>query len=379
VQAVDPAFAGSPFASGPATSSDPVIQSIIDIPGDQGGNVFITIQAQAFDSAGEENYPISAYNVWRRIDSVPLLTTMEQQSSPVMLENLSHDDLRMGLMNDFELREWNDIVYLTKGPDVSDIAPGFPPGSWAITGSFAAAQQSQYVVASQTMADSTEANGVFWSTFVVTAHTTTPSVWYMSAPDSGYSVDNIAPGVPSNLVANFDGDVNLSWDPAPEPDFQYFRVYRDTDPGFIPGAGNLVHQTAGTGWIDSPEDPGGVYYKVTSVDHAGNESLPATLGSVAAVGDIPTTQFIVSANYPNPFNPSTTISYTIKAAGHLSLKVYNAHGQLVKTLWDANVETSGSISWDGTNNHGSIVSSGVYFYKARMGNDVHVNKMVLLK
>ncbi|MFT5232649.1 MAG: flagellar hook assembly protein FlgD, partial [Candidatus Krumholzibacteriia bacterium] len=101
-------------------------------------------------------------------------------------------------------------------------------------------------------------------------------------------------------------------------------------------------------------------------------------GTTAPSAVLPTARFAAS-NYPNPFNPSTKISYTIKAAGHLSLKVYNVRGQLVKTLVDGNVSESGFVTWDGKNNQGTNVSSGVYFYEARMGNDVEVNKMALVK
>ncbi len=101
-------------------------------------------------------------------------------------------------------------------------------------------------------------------------------------------------------------------------------------------------------------------------------------GSVLPTPVLPSKSFAAS-NYPNPFNPSTKISYTIKAAGHLTLKVYNVRGELVKTLIDGNVTASDFVMWDGSNNQGSNVSSGVYFYEARMGNDVVVNKMALVK
>jgi len=84
-------------------------------------------------------------------------------------------------------------------------------------------------------------------------------------------------------------------------------------------------------------------------------------------------------NFPNPFNPLTKISYTIKAPGHLNLKVYNVRGELVKTLVDGNVTEDSFVMWDGTNNQGSEVSSGVYFYEARMGAEVQVNKMAIVK
>jgi hypothetical protein len=88
-----------------------------------------------------------------------------------------------------------------------------------------------------------------------------------------------------------------------------------------------------------------------------------------------------TSNYPNPFNPSTTIKYSMPKAGHLSLNVYNVRGQLVKTLIDGNRPAGAdqTIVWDGTNNQGSAVSSGVYFYEARTNGEVKVQKMALVK
>jgi hypothetical protein len=105
----------------------------------------------------------------------------------------------------------------------------------------------------------------------------------------------------------------------------------------------------------------------------GVEGAPENVTAV-----VPGTRF-TTQSYPNPFNPATKISYTIKGAGHLTLKVYNVRGQLVKTLVDGNVTQDGFVMWDGTNSEGGNVASGVYFYEARMGNDVQVNKMALVK
>jgi hypothetical protein len=85
--------------------------------------------------------------------------------------------------------------------------------------------------------------------------------------------------------------------------------------------------------------------------------------------------------YPNPFNPTTTIKYTIKERAHVSLRVYNAAGQLVRTLLDE-VQAPDQIqpvTWDGANNAGQTVSSGVYFYKLSTKNFSQTKKMVLLK
>jgi hypothetical protein len=83
--------------------------------------------------------------------------------------------------------------------------------------------------------------------------------------------------------------------------------------------------------------------------------------------------------YPNPFNPVTRIQYTMPKAGHLSLKVYNMKGELVRTLIDEHVASSGAVLWDGTDEHGARVGSGVYFSRAETGGQVRIKKMALIK
>jgi len=89
----------------------------------------------------------------------------------------------------------------------------------------------------------------------------------------------------------------------------------------------------------------------------------------------------LAQNYPNPFNPTTTIKYTIKEKAHVSLKVYNVAGQLVRTLVDEvqAPDAVAPINWNGMNNAGQQVSSGVYFYKLVTKNFTQTKKMVLLK
>jgi len=86
------------------------------------------------------------------------------------------------------------------------------------------------------------------------------------------------------------------------------------------------------------------------------------------------------AAHPNPFNPTTNISYTMPQAGHLVLKVFDVRGHLVRTLLDERREAGvGRVVWDGSDNRGAPVPSGVYFYEARSGREVRVRKMTMVK
>ena len=92
--------------------------------------------------------------------------------------------------------------------------------------------------------------------------------------------------------------------------------------------------------------------------------------------------FGLTQNTPNPFNPTTTISYKVPngASYHVNIKVYDLRGRLVCILVD-NVCEAGSYSvfWDGMNSSGQMVPSGIYLYRMRAENFVQTRKMVLLK
>ncbi|MFH1069292.1 MAG: FlgD immunoglobulin-like domain containing protein [Candidatus Glassbacteria bacterium] len=93
--------------------------------------------------------------------------------------------------------------------------------------------------------------------------------------------------------------------------------------------------------------------------------------------------FSLSQNSPNPFNPSTTISYAIpEQTGQLQvvLNVFNLRGQIVRTLVDQ-PQAAGAynVNWDGTDSQGRRISSGVYFYRLQAGDFVSTRKMVVLK
>ncbi len=92
-------------------------------------------------------------------------------------------------------------------------------------------------------------------------------------------------------------------------------------------------------------------------------------------------EYALEANYPNPFNPSTTIRYQLPAAGYVSLMVYDLTGKLIRTLVSA-ARPAGyhRAVWDGTDQRGATVATGVYFYRIAVDNAfVQTRKMVLMK
>jgi hypothetical protein len=244
-------------------------------------------------------------------------------------------------------------------------------------------QQDDYYAAIPTVADSSDTT-LNHIVLVVTTHTVTPSTWFVSSVDSGYSVDNIAPAAPAGFAAAYNtGKGNqLSWDLSLDNDFSHFRVYRSNDPEFVPSPAELVHSTVGTGWTDPEYDGWDVYYKITATDHTGNESEPSSPEVVTGVmsNEIPQT-FALHQNVPNPFNPVTTIRYDVPmGSGDVMLRVYDVSGRLVRTLVNGAVGPGQrAVTWDGRNARGQLVATGVYFYRLTSDTFNKTRKMHLVK
>ena len=97
------------------------------------------------------------------------------------------------------------------------------------------------------------------------------------------------------------------------------------------------------------------------------------------VGSLPT-NFGLEANYPNPFNPSTTLRYHLADAGQVQLTVYNVMGQQIRVLVDQ-LQQAGAyqIEWDSRDQAGQQVAPGLYLYRLVSGNQTAAGKMLLVK
>lgn len=222
---------------------------------------------------------------------------------------------------------------------------------------------TMYSVVVPTLFDSTKMKGMFSSVFQVTAHSANPSIYSMSAPDSGYSLDNLNPQIPGNLnvIATGPSENRLNWKPVPDEDLFTYKVYRSTNPGFVPEAGTFLGYSADTVYIDQGVSQGTkYYYTVTAVDFSGNESSsPSSVTSVGRGGEPAPEIYSLSQNYPNPFNPTTTISFGLPRASNVKLIIYDALGREVASLVNGHL-TGGyyQYQWDA-----SGLSSGMYIYR----------------
>ena len=109
--------------------------------------------------------------------------------------------------------------------------------------------------------------------------------------------------------------------------------------------------------------------------------LPAS-GTALAIEDAITIpkEFLVNQNYPNPFNPTTMISYSLPTASNVELTISDLSGKKIRTLVNDNRPAgSSNVQWNGTNDAGQLVSTGVYFYTFSTQNLFETKKMLFIK
>jgi hypothetical protein len=126
-------------------------------------------------------------------------------------------------------------------------------------------------------------------------------------------------------------------------------------------------------FTDASAQVGKYSYRLKQIDHNGNFVYSQTVE--ATVGIMPGTIWLDN-NYPNPFNPSTKISFVLGTKGRATLKVYSLLGQEVATLADGEFNDGEiqTFTFDA-----SKYSSGIYYYQLKSGNGTQIKKMMLLK
>jgi hypothetical protein len=209
------------------------------------------------------------------------------------------------------------------------------------------------------------------------------------APDGeveDYLVDVLVPVELSSFTANYRyGKIHLKWVTQSETGNLGFYVYRsDSQNGeyskvstqLIPGAGNS-ESTNHYSFVDNTIADGTTYfYRLADVSHEGFEKSHS---EIKVQIELPSA-YTLDQNYPNPFNPETNIPFKLKETGQVHLTVYNMTGQLVRTLADVYYETgSYEVTWDGRDDIGTPLPSGLYLYNLRINGHSFTKKMSLMK
>jgi hypothetical protein len=190
-----------------------------------------------------------------------------------------------------------------------------------------------------------------------------------------------APSKPANLAAAAGkGFVDLSWDACVITDSYTVKRSNSSDGEFTVIAAGIAEPT----FSDTGVTGGETYYYVVSAVNVFNESLNSTVASATperpvGVETKPSAFSLSLSCYPNPFNSSTNISYSLPEDSWVTLQIYNMLGQRVAILVDTQVTAGNhSLMWNGRNDHGESISSGLYLVHLNSINGSLIYKIVLL-
>ncbi len=316
------------------------ITGVKDVKNDQGGFVKLSWSSSWLDA--DPQFGVFDYRIWR---SVPAALVQAQALTRVFSSDPD------------EAAASGSLLVLPNA------APNY---AWEIAGTQSAAGLSSYSYVAATVTDSVP--GSFPRTaFMVEARNSTSVAadhWF-SAPDSGYSVDNLAPAAPAPFTGQYGaGSTALHWNPNHEADLAGYRLYRGSSLAFVPGPANFVADLPDTGYVDAAAAP--YIYKLTAVDEHGNESPVATLtpsGTLAVDGGPAPRAFLELAS-ANPARGATALRFGLASAGRVSLALYDASGRRVRSLAGGTFAAGEhAVAWDGRDDGGRAVAAGLYFAK----------------
>ncbi|NOZ61986.1 MAG: T9SS type A sorting domain-containing protein [Calditrichaeota bacterium] len=201
----------------------------------------------------------------------------------------------------------------------------------------------------------------------------------------------------SSFYANISQDgILLQWTTETEPNNAGFNIFRSQsengeyakiNENLIPAQGNAT-TGANYSYPDNSTQMGSYYYKLQSVSLTGDTSFYGPVSVILTAVDnkkytVPD-DYNLSQNYPNPFNPETQINYALPEPATVTLNIYDINGHLARTLVSGQ-KSAGlhTVTWDGRDNSGVKVVSGIYFYHFKAAGAKQsfsqTNKMILMK
>jgi hypothetical protein len=334
----------------------PGITRVADVANDQGGRVQVEWTASYLDTF--PTYEVEEYTIWRRVPGPAALTGAQA-----------------------EMLARGGIVRAGDGSVLRTSVFGTRAVYWEQVAAQPARGLPGYSCVTATTSDSLAGSNPY-TAFMVMAERPGGTPYWMSAADSGYSVDNLAPAPPAPFTGSYaNGTAYLQWGQSTAADFTEFRLHRGHGAGFVPGASNLVATQATTGYVDAAGQP--FYYKLCAVDIHGNASPCATLLPAGAL-DVPGTELprelALSAPAPNPLRGSTTLRLALPRETVVTLAVFDQQGRRVRTLL-AGPQAAGeyAVTWDGRDDGGRAVASGIYFVRGTAEGRAFTRRVVAMR
>ena len=181
-----------------------------------------------------------------------------------------------------------------------------------------------------------------------------------------------------------DEGVAVHWSTTDPYHLDRFNIYRLTRQDGRPGPQDRINHRPLHGispyvYLDKDALPGEIYYYwLEQIDETGQSTFHGP--AIANLSGLVPESYALYQNYPNPFNPETTIRYALPREEPVTLQVFNIRGQAVRTLVDEPVKAGyHSLIWDGRNETGQAVASGIYFVQLQAGSYHQTRKLALIK
>ncbi|MBK7368238.1 MAG: Ig-like domain repeat protein [Candidatus Eisenbacteria bacterium] len=314
-----------------------IVTSVKDVPNDQGRAVRLRFTNHGSDVSWA-THPIQSYQVYRQIPATPGVARPERAG--------------IAAPNGTSLLGWDYVLTM---PATAD---------------------SVYQVVVPTLADSSGV-GAGTTTFLVRAVTDLPSMYYDSAPATGWSVDNLAPAMPVPFTAAYTGGgTHLHWSRCDAADFWHYKLYRGASPAFVPGPGNVIAAPNDTGYVDT--GAAGAYYKLTAVDVNGNES-PAALVSPTSTTDVgdgshAALAFALDRVSPNPSRGGAIrVQCSLALADRATLELLDVAGRVV-----ASREVAGAGPHAVELSQGRRLAPGLYLLRLAQGAQSRTQRVVVI-
>ncbi|MEO5619237.1 MAG: FlgD immunoglobulin-like domain containing protein [Candidatus Eisenbacteria bacterium] len=309
---------------------EPDLVSVRDVANDQGGRVRLSWTRSYLDTG--PGSPANEYRVWRQ---VPF--------------SVAEAGMRSGGTYRVE---------------------GFGPEAfyWELAGSQPANGFTNYSLVTNTESDSVAGSNPL-TVFMIEARQTSTGYHWDSPPDSGYSVDDLAPPVPAPFTGTYaDGTSYMQWGTNPASDLANYRLYRGATSDFVPSPITRIANPTTTSYADALGSPR--WYKVSAVDVHGNESGFATLlpGGTVDVASGTVRELRLGPPTPNPARASTAFRLTLPAEAAVRAEFFDQQGRLVRSIPERRLDAGEhEIVWDGRLASGAPASSGLYFYRVSVG------------
>jgi hypothetical protein len=323
---------------------EPVITSLVDVPGDEGGSLMLGWNASPLVTPG--TVASYSYRLWR---ATPV-------ADGAMSTGGAHSVRATTLDPDQAARAGGPLF-----------APEFQASStaWEWVATMAADLSPSYSVVVPTAYDSVPGPNPPQTQYMVELLFGSAGPNRFSLPDSARSVDNLPPAAPSPFTGEYAaGEAHLHWDPNTEPDFKVYVLHRGDAPGFTPTPLTYVATLTDTGYVDVT---GVAYvYQLIAVDVHGNASsasevvpsgttdVPGAGASLAFLGQIA----------PNPSRGDVTMRFGLPGSGRASVDVFDASGRRVRSLARGELAAGEHLArWDGRDATGGLCPAGIYFVR----------------